>query len=173
MPDTRRDVGDNTMSTFVHITDARNRESIRRNGLRARGQKQRGRPMVYLTPRLPNFVHTHQWVRELKRWHGSATMIAVDIVLPDDEPVLVGHFGRGHRDCRAAEAVALIGSLADPAGYQVAVSRPLLASEIRRIRAIPQGVGWRYYPGAHGNSPCGCPICVQPGTAYGRRGRRS
>jgi hypothetical protein len=31
------------------------------------------------------------------------------------------------------------------------------------VRDVPQGVGWRYLPGAHGRRPCPCPVCLPRG----------
>jgi hypothetical protein len=40
-------------------------------------------------------------------------------------------------------------------------------SEILRVKALPQVVGWRYRPGANGERPCTC-ICCERGV-YGVR----
>jgi hypothetical protein len=41
--------------------------------------------------------------------------------------------------------------------------------EIHAIRAVPQVVGWRSYPGAHGRRPCGCPYCQPRGQIRSRK----
>lgn len=70
-----------------------------------------------------------------------------------------------------------------PEGYEVVVPRGIDTGEILRFKALPQVVGWRYRPGAHGKPPCAC-LCCEKGT-WGirrlerrveedeRRGRRS
>jgi hypothetical protein len=63
----------------------------------------------------------------------------------------------------------------DPQGYEIVVCRAVVAREIHRVRRVPQVVGWRYFPGAHGGPPCPCPVCLRPGE-YGSasiRGRFS
>lgn len=44
--------------------------------------------------------------------------------------------------------------------------RAVGVGEIRRVRRIPQRVGWLYAPDIHGRRPCACPVCLAPGT-YG------
>jgi len=60
---------------------------------------------------------------------------------------------------KAAEASALFMHSESLEGYEVIVPRKINAGEIHRIRKLPQVVGWRYYPDAHGKRPCGCPFC--------------
>jgi hypothetical protein len=120
---------------------------------------------VYAMPVLPNFYASHQWLRELRR-RASSPLIAVDFVIADDEVVMVGHYNSVKRELSASEAAGLIMHAEDPRGYEVVIPRALSPSEIARFRAVPQVVGWRYLPDAHGRAPCMCPICVQPGT-YG------
>jgi hypothetical protein len=123
-------------------------------------------------PVLPNFYVSHQWLRELRRFHGGPLM-AVDFVIPDDEDVLVGHYSEPQQAVPAAEAAALIMGVDDPRGYQILVPRSIRSREIRRTRAVPRVVGWRYWPGAHGRRPCACPLCLQPGTFGAGKLRRS
>jgi hypothetical protein len=52
----------------------------------------------------------------------------------------------------------------DARGYEVIVPRAIAPGEIRRTRGVPQVVGWRYFPDAHGAPPCGCPVCLAPGS---------
>ena len=153
------------MADFVHITSMRVARRIERTGIAARSHGVVDRRGVYCMPVLPSFTLTHQWVRELRRRHSGA-LVAVHLRLPDDEPVTVGHFGESPREVTAARAIALVRELSDPRGYQVFVPRAVTAAEVRQIRNVPQGVGWRYLPGAHGRRPCSCPACLQRG-AYG------
>jgi hypothetical protein len=44
-------------------------------------------------------------------------------------------------------------------GYEVIVPRRIDKKEIHRVKTLRQVTGWRYYPGAHGKRPCGCPFC--------------
>jgi hypothetical protein len=60
-------------------------------------------------------------------------------------------------------AVAAVRELDDPRGYEVFVPRAVTSAEVRRVRDVPQGVGWRYLPGAHGRRPCPCSGCLPRG----------
>jgi len=122
-------------------------------------------------PVLPSFTLTYQWVRELRRWH-SGVLVAVHLRLPDDEMVTVGRYSEPPRQVTAAQAIAAVLELDDPRGFEVFVPRAISVQEIRRVRGIPQGIGWRYLPAAHGRRPCACPACLQPGTYKVDRLRR-
>ncbi|WP_345630846.1 HEAT repeat domain-containing protein [Rugosimonospora acidiphila] len=150
------------MAEFVHITTASAARRIERSGIAARSHGRAGERGVYCMPVLPSFTLTHQWVRELRRWH-PGVLVAVQLRLPDGEPVAVGHYGAPLREVAAAEAVAALRELDDPRGYEVFVPRAVTAEEVRRVRDVPQGIGWRYLPAAHGRRPCTCPSCAQRG----------
>lgn len=178
------------MAAFVHLTRHSNIPSIRRGGLTV--GKRRFRPRgVYALPITQSFAVSHQWVRELRRSSGG-TIVAVYFRIPDDEPVEVGHFNSRHVSMTASEAVALMWSAeqrdpcterrrdaeskavkngarlpGSPEGYEVIIPRAVEASAVFRVRAVPQVVGWRYKPGAHGHPPCAC-LCCERGT-YGIR----
>jgi len=152
------------VSRLTHLTRADHRSRILNAGIRATriSEMLAG---VYAMPLLPNFYVSHQWLRELRRFH-DGPLIAVDFVVPDDEEVLVGHYARELHTRTAAAAAAVIMLAADPRGYQILVPRAIERKAIKRTRAVTQVVGWRYWPDAHGHAPCGCPLCLQPGT-YG------
>jgi hypothetical protein len=150
------------MADFVHITTARAARRIERSGIAARSHRRAGGRGVYCMPVLPSFTLTYQWVRELRRWH-PGVLVAIQLRLPDDEPVTVGRYGRPPSEVTAAQAVAAVRGLDDPYGYEVFVPRAITAAEVRRVRDIPQGVGWRYLPAAHGRRPCACPACLPRG----------
>ncbi|WP_426402799.1 HEAT repeat domain-containing protein [Streptomyces sp. R-07] len=151
------------MATFVHLTPAAHAERIRRSGIKANS----GRTGVFLFPVLPSYTLTHQWLRELARRPGPRGMAAVHVRLPDGEPVTVGRYGRVHEAVTAADAVRRIRELGDGAlGWEVILPRAVARSEVRQVRAVRQVSGWRYFPGAHGTTPCVC--CVVRGE-YGSR----
>ncbi|GGY25593.1 HEAT repeat domain-containing protein [Streptomyces omiyaensis] len=154
------------MTAFVHLAPAVHAARIRRGGLKASGEP-RG---VYLFPVLPSYPLTHQWLRELARRPGPRGLVAVHVRLPDDAPVTVGRYGdRSPEATTAAGAAGRIRGLGDGAlGWEVFLPRAVAPAEVRRIRAVRQVAGWRYFPGAHGTAPCVCAGCVQPGT-YGSR----
>lgn len=143
------------MAKFVHVTSTRAAQRIQRSGIAARSFGSAGGRGVYCMPVLPSFTLTYQWVRELRRWQ-PGVLVAVQLQLDDDEPVTVGRYGAPPRHVTAAEAVAVVRGLDDPRGYEVFVPRAITAAEVWRVRAVPQGVGWRYVPGAHGRRPCPC-----------------
>ncbi|MBL8756136.1 MAG: hypothetical protein JNK15_22775 [Planctomycetes bacterium] len=88
-----------------------------------------------------NFVVTHQWLRELRRSH-QGPLAGVYFRVPDDELVFV--------------------AAGDALGLECVVPRRIEANEIHRCRRLPQGIGWRYFPGAHGKRPsCVCDFCIR------------
>src|SRR6266542_3620769 len=133
------------MAQFVHITEARAARRIERSGIAARSHGRAGGRGVYCMPVLPSFTLTHQWVRELRRWH-PGMLVAVHLRLPDEEPVTVARYG--------------------------APPRAITTAEVRRVRDVSQGVGWRYLPAAHGRRPCPCPACLPRGAYKVARLRR-
>ena len=177
------------MPVFVHLTPEAHLRSIRRRGIvPPRGGVRRG---VYALPVTRNFYVSHQWLRELRRW-GRGTVFGVYFRLPDAEPVLLGHYNRGHEPMTAAEAVGLLmeaerrdparARVADersravqrgralpssPEGFEMIVPRAVEPAEIIRVKALPQVVGWRYRPGSNGSPPCAC-LCCERGQ-YGIR----
>ena len=176
------------MPVFVHLTSHRNLASIRRGGIGAIRKRLRPRG-VYALPVTPNFQISHQWLRELRR-QGGCTILGIYFRIPDDEPVEIGHFNSIHLPMTAAEAVALMLAAegqdpaaaraldraskavqrgrklpSSPEGFEVIVPRQIAPSEIVRVKALPQVVGWRYRPGANGTKPCIC-MCCERGT-YG------
>jgi hypothetical protein len=159
------------MAEFVHVTTARAARHIQRSGIAAHSSGRAGGRGVYCMPVLPSFTLTYQWVRELRRWH-PGVLVAVHLRLPGEEPVTVGRYGDRPRKVTATQAVAVVRELDDPRGYEVFVPRAITASEVRRVRDVPQGVGWRYLPGAHGRRPCMCPACLPRGEYKVARLRR-
>ena len=141
------------MATYVHLTQETNLPRIKRSGIAtARFAKttvpSRG---LFAMPVTLDFYATHQWLRELKRTPG-ASMAAVYFRLDDKETVYVGRYAKDHPAMTAAEAVALLAA-GDQPGLEVIVPRRVLPGEVVRIKALPQTIGWRYYPEAKGNEP--------------------
>jgi hypothetical protein len=159
------------MANLVHLTPADRARRIVRSGVAARSPGGAGERGVYCMPVLTSYTLTHQWVRELRRWH-PGVLAAVDLRISDDEPVLVGRYNREPERCPAARAVALVREAADPRGFEIFVPRAIPAGEVRRVRSVAQRIGWRHKPDAHGVRPCTCPACMQPGTPKSARLRR-
>lgn len=163
------------MTRLVHLAPESAAKRIRRNGIaptRARHPMHGYDRFVWAFPRLQSYAVSHQWLRELKR-NGARTLVAVDIAMADDQPVLVGHFGSEPQLATASRAAGLVRAAPDPRGYEILVPRRIEAREIVRIRNLTQGIGWRYFPDAKAadRRPCDCPVCVPSGEIKGQRYR--
>jgi hypothetical protein len=157
------------MAVVVHLFDARHEASIRRSGVRgketvvttptARITLRRG---VFVTPVLPNYFVSHQWLRELKR-RGMRTIRAANIRMRSDAMVWVGHFSMEHRYVPLGHAIGLFMSESDPRGWEIVVPGPIEAKAITSVRDVPQVTGWRYFPTAHEKGPwkCLCDGCLR------------
>ena len=159
------------MAQFVHLTSEKNAAAIRRSGIKARDLGADLGCGVYAMPVVPDFSVSHQWLRELKRG-GQRTICGVYFRIPDEQPVHVGHYASPPREMSAAEAVGVVMAQESAEGYEVTVPRRIEATEVFRVRHLPQVVGWRYAPGVRGMwSGCGCPVCVPPGGINARKKR--
>ncbi|MCA8986632.1 MAG: hypothetical protein KDA78_03270 [Planctomycetaceae bacterium] len=152
------------MALLVHLAAEKEIESIRRAGIKPRRLKQ---PLnegydriVFAMPVTDNFHVSHQWLRELKRG-GQRTIVGVYFRIPDDQIVMVGHYNQNHQLLTAVEAIGVIFNAEQPEGFEIIVPRKIQPSEIHKIISLPQVIGWRYYPDAKGNKPCGCPFCTK------------
>ena len=140
------------MPIYVHLTSEKLTGRIRRAGVT------KGMRGVFCLPVLPNYAISHQWLRELKR-RGQRTLVGVYFWLPDDELVSVGRYNQPHTQMTAEEASAYTMAAPDPLGFEVIVPRSIGASEIRKVRSVPQVVGWRCIPDAHRRPLCQCSYC--------------
>lgn len=156
------------MPMFVHLAPESRVSLIRRNGIGRLSKPRNGVPGgIFAMPVTPNFYVSHQWLRELKR-SGKGTIAGIYFRIPDDEIVWVGHYGLAHRQMSAAEAVAEFMTGESREGWEIIIPRRVGATEIHRVKTLPQVVGWRYSPGAKGSPPfCACKFCV--GGTYGAR----
>jgi hypothetical protein len=150
------------MPMFVHLAPESRAALIRRNGI-GRLRKPNGwlPGGLFAMPITRDFYVTHQWLRELKR-RGQGPLVGVDFRIADDEPVWVGRYAQEHRQVTAAVASAMFSGAENRAGWEVIIPRRIEAKEIRRIRFLPQVVGWRYLPTAKGRPPsCTCKFCTR------------
>jgi len=145
---------------FVHLTPESRVAVIRRNGIRRDRRAVGSSPgCVFAVPVTRNFSVSHQWLRELKRRNQGA-FVVVYFRIPDDEQVWVGHYRQAHRWMSAAEAVGEFGAAVDAQGWEVVIPRRIEASELHRVRTLPQVVGWRFSPESKGKPPfCTCKFC--------------
>lgn len=156
------------MALFVHLAAESKASLVRRTGL-LRSKFRNGEEAakgVFAMPVVPNFQVSHQWVRELRRFRGS--VVGVYFRIADEEQVLCGRYNEVHTRMTAAEAHAVIRGQTGMEGFEVIILRKISAKEITRISRLPQLVGWRHYPGAHGKQPWACECC-QKGEFGSRR----
>ena len=146
------------MALLVHLTQEKNVNRILRNGIAPARKRMNSPRGVFAMPVTRNFYVSHQWLRELKR-RGRGPVVAVYFRVPDDLVVWIGHYNRGRQQMSAAEALGFIARQENAEGYEVIIPERITRSQVHRIKQLPQIVGWRYYPGAHGKQPCGCPVC--------------
>lgn len=150
------------MAAFVHIADERDASSILRTGLKLPRKAKLvpgDRPVgVFALPVVPNFMLSHQWVRELKK-RGFKVAVGVYFRIPDDEPVWAGLYNEAKLAMSAAQATSRLlveGAL----GFEAIIPRSIRSKEIRAVRPLPQTVGWRHFPAAHERGIfCGCEYC--------------
>jgi hypothetical protein len=127
---------------------------------------------VFAMPVTSNYLVSHQWTRELRKW-GRGRIVAIYFRVADDETVQVGHYGRPHEAVTATQAVAAIMRLgAEALGYEIVIGHRIPPQTIIRTRLISSRVGWRHYPGAHERRPCGCPGCMARGEYNSQRLRK-
>jgi hypothetical protein len=156
------------MTMLVHLIDDRQRAAVKRSGIRGQawtlrsgGQSVEIARAVFAMPVLPNYFVTHQWLRELKR-NGMRTVAGIHFKQRSDAMIWVGRYDGDHRHVPLGHAVSLIMAEPDPRGWQVVIPRSIPASAIHAVRAVPQVVGWRYFPESHDRGPwkCLCDFCV-------------
>jgi hypothetical protein len=154
------------MPLFVHIARLSLAERLVRNGVRgsrylvlAQEEHKLIPRAVFCMPIVSNYFTTYQWVREIRR-NNHGPLAAVVFRLDDAEELYWGHYNKDHQLLPAA-SVAAAGRIDDVLGYEAILPRSITGAEITGLRHIPQGVGWRYFPGSHGHKPCGCDYCTK------------
>jgi hypothetical protein len=151
------------MPSLVHITDEKNSARILRAGIALGGFRR----AIFFMPVVQNHFISHQWLRELRR-SGARVLVGVYLRLPSDEVVWAGKYNEPHRQMPLGQAIRELNSLGDPLGFEMFVGRKIGPGSIIRIRHLPQNIGWRYQPHAHGTKPCGCPACLPRGSIKSR-----
>jgi len=136
------------VADLVHLTAESAARGVADLGIPARSRSGRAGYGVFCMPFLPSFTLTHGWAREVRRWH-HGRLVAIDVHLPDDEPVTAGRRGGTPESLPLSVAVRRIEDLPDPRGWEVFVPRAIRPGEVRRVRPIPPSVGWR------------CPVAVR------------
>src|SRR3954447_21613731 len=100
------------MPSFVHIADERDGAAILRTGLkvprlRVRSSRSDYPVGVFALPVVPNFLLSHQWVRELKR-RGHRTAVGVYFRAPAPEAVWAGLYNQPKQQMTAGEAASVL-----------------------------------------------------------------
>ena len=158
-----------TMPILVHLTSEKNRRSILSAGIRgqarqissANGKKLRDlHKAVFCMPVMPNYVITHQWLRELHRHQDSPRMIGIYFRLPKDEPVWVGRFSEPHKRMPLGKAIRLLMDETQPLGCELILPRSITPKEIHKIRSLPRITGWRFMPDRNAYW-CLCDYCLR------------
>jgi len=152
------------MPIVVHLTAAKNVRSILRSGI-----KPGAHGVVYFMPVVQSHLVSHQWLRELKRFSGTRELVGVYARLPGEEMVWSGRYNEAHRQGRLGDAIAELNRRDDPLGFEMFVERGIQTQEVERVRPLPQLLGWRYQPHAHGKLPCVCPACLARGSVRSRQ----
>lgn len=153
------------MPTLVHLADERESSNIKKNGLKI-GKNRQG---IFCMPVLDNFYLSHQWLRELKR-NGIKTFVGIYFKIDSQTKVYAGKYNEDHKYITIGEAIKEIKSIEDPLGYEIIIDRKIEATEIQKIKYLPQNIGWRYRPKSNGEKPCGCDFCIR-GSIKGNRVR--
>lgn len=153
------------MPTLVHLADANEAKKILKNGIKP-GKHASG---VFFMPVSQDFFGSHQWLRELKR-RGIKTFVGIYFRLHSSEEVWYGHFNEKHAKGPLGVGIRDFLDREDRLGYEFLIERRIEASEIVKVRHLPQGIGWRYQPHSHRKeSFCVCPMCVSRGEINARK----
>jgi len=153
------------MAVFVHFTEENNKESIIKNGIKlVTILYENINKGVFCMPVIPDFYATHQWVRELKQYKSGNEIIAVYFKIPDEELVFCGKYNETIIETKASDSHNKFINLNDKMGFQTIIKRKILPNEIKKIKNIPQIIGWRHFPKSHEHKRCLCPACLSKGS---------
>lgn len=153
------------MPTLIHIADEKDAKQILKNGIKI-GKHSKG---VFFMPLTQDFFGSHQWIRELKRG-GVKTMVGVYFKLKSEESVWYGKYYEKHVKGPLGTGIGKFLDEKDRLGFEFLIERKIEASEIHKIKRIPQNVGWRYSPDSHERPlNCACPICISFGEINSRK----
>lgn len=156
------------MATFVHLTPARGVQQVLQGGIRA-SQARHDLPRgVLCQPVLAHFYATHQWIGEA-RAYGDPRIFGVYFRIPDDEAVMVGHFGEPHARMAAASASEIITNFDDPLAYEIVVQRDIGLKDILQTQEIGALIGWWYDAKTETRRLCACAVCRPQTSRSGRR----
>lgn len=144
------------MPTLVHLADERATRKILKFGIKI-GKYAGG---IFCMPVLPNFYVSHQWLRELKR-NGVKTFIGVYFKVDSSQLVFAGKWNEAHKHITLGQAIKEIMTFEDPLGYELIIDRNIEPNQIKKVKSLPQTIGWRYWPYSKGKRPCSCEYCIR------------
>lgn len=153
------------MAMFIHFAPVSHVTTIKRTGLRA-SKHARG---IYAVPATPDFYASHQWLRELRRFHAGAALAAIYFRVAGDAPALYGRYGGPHAIGSADMAVAALMAAEQKLGFEAILDGPIPPAAITSVRALRQVTGWRFFPSAKGRKPCACPACLGRGEPFSQK----
>ena len=99
-------------------------------------------------------------------------VVRVHFQIPDSELVWVGRCNEQPQGMTAAHAAAHLMSQAAVTGLEVIFPRRIIPTENFGVSRLPQLIGWRHYPDAHGKRPWACECC-QKGQCGSRKIREN
>ena len=134
------------MAVLVHLTSQRHERSIRRHGLKA------GRHGLYALPVTTDFMASHQWARELKRF-GLKQPLAVYFRVSSDAWVRAGHYAEAKQRLRLGPAIAAYLTRCEPLGHELILEADVPPGAIIKLKHLRRPIGWRFYPAAKGIAP--------------------
>jgi len=134
------------MAVLVHLTSQNLERTIRRHGLKA------GRHGLFALPVTPDFMTSHQWARELKRF-GLKQPLAVYFRAPSDVWVWAGRYNGEKLRLRLSAAIQAYLAAGQPQGFELILESSVPASKIIKAKRLRRPVGWRFYPEAKGEKP--------------------
>jgi hypothetical protein len=151
------------MPIFVHLTQAKSKSNILRNGVKKSKIHDEGADNgVFCMPVINDFFATHQWLQEIKRFE-KKNLIAIYFRVKNHEILSYGQYNNKPYSGSASEATRAFMDLEDKMGFQTIIPRSIKPSEIIKIKESTQMIGWRFYPEAKGRKLCLYPACLGRG----------
>ncbi len=140
------------MGLFVHLSPENQIEKIRKSGISvSKVHYKKIKKGVFCMPVINDFYSTHQWLRELRRFN-KKNIVGIYFNIPDEEIVWIGHYNEEPNQMKASQAIKMFIEIENKMGIEVTIPRKIKASEIKKIKNLPQIIGWRYFPESHGKN---------------------
>lgn len=150
------------MAKFVTIKTMKRAQAIERSGIIKahqanflittqrkgyRGDNHRAK-VVYAMPVSINYVASHQWIAEIRRWYAHMPVSAIYFDLPDEQLVYCGHYA-GVKDKKTAAEVGAYfyrevqkDDISHLMGFEVLIPSDIVGN-IKTIKHDMKLTGWR------------------------------